>query len=242
MKLKKLSIAALAAFTLAGAASAATTISYTYQTIASSTDTSWVSPAGYDSVAAFNMGGGTVNFGGLNWLTTNPGASTNNDTAIGLSFHAPGVAWALNHPSFYGSSPASTLLNTGNYSDYTASGVEFRIDLTGFTVGQEYLVQFIVADSRGGGTTGREVGINAYSANIVGQDSANYQYAFGDDRYAVVTAKFTPGTGDTAFAFRPGISGGAGLQVNAIQVLTVPEPSTALLGGLGLLALLRRRR
>ncbi|MFM2198283.1 MAG: hypothetical protein RLZZ505_1715 [Verrucomicrobiota bacterium] len=243
MKFKSISIAALAAFTLAGAANAATTISYSAQTIANSTDTSWVSPAGYTSVAAFNMGGGTVSFGGLSWFTTNPNAAQNIDTDIDMSFHAPGNAWALNHPSFYGSSTASTILNTGNYSGYVSGGVEFRIDLNGFTVGQEYLVQFVLADSRAGiGVEGRQIGIYGYSSNISGQDSGNYQYAFGDDRYLVVTAQFTPSPGDTDFAFRPGINTGAGLQVNAIQVLTVPEPSAALLGGLGLLALLRRRR
>ena len=59
----------------------------------------------------------------------------------------------------------------------------------------------------------------------------------------MVTARFTPSAGDTNFSFRPLINGGSlGLQVNAVQVLTIPEPSAALLGGLGLLALLRRRR
>jgi hypothetical protein len=31
-------------------------------------------------------------------------------------------------------------------------------------------------------------------------------------------------------------------QINALQLRTIPEPSSALLGGLGLLALFRRRR
>lgn len=48
----------------------------------------------------------------------------------------------------------------------------------------------------------------------------------------------TPSGGDElAFSMTPGNSA-----VNGFQLILVPEPSTALLGGLGLLALLRRRR
>lgn len=243
MKSKKniLLAAALTSLTV-GAAPAATIISYSGATIANSTDTSWVTPAGSTSVIAFDMGGTGAGFGGVNWRTTYPAASGNNDTAFTMNFHAPGQSWASNAGVFYSSPTASVLLDTGNYSGNTANGVDFRIDLSGFTVGQEYLVQFVVADARGGGAIGRGIDINGYSSNISGQNSGNYQYAFGDDRYEVVTAQFTPAAGDTTFSFRPVISDGSGLQVNGIQVLTIPEPSASLLGGVGLLALLRRRR
>lgn len=244
MKLKNLSIAALAAFTLAGAASAATTISYTYQTIANSTDTSWVVPTGATSIKAMNMGsGGSTNFGGVTWLTTNAiGASYNDAAPIAMYFSAPGQGWGTRYDGFYDAQGGSGILWEGTYSNLQQGSVDFKVELNNFTVGQEYLVQFIVADTRAA-QAGRTVTIDGYSSNIVSQDSSAFQYAYADGKFAVVTARFTPAAGDTNFAFRPLVNGGsAGLQLNAIHVLTIPEPSTALLGGLGLLALLRRRR
>lgn len=234
-----------AALGLVGSASAATTISYSYYTATGSGDTSWVSPVGSTSIKAVNFGGGQTTFGGVTWLVGNQGGATYNDTSpIGMWFSAPGQAWASNHPDFY--NDGTPLLEEGAYSNLSANGVDFTLDMSGFTVGQQYLVQFVVVDSRNDwwGPVGRTITIDGYSANIASQDSTAYQYAFGDSSYAVVTAQFTPDAGDTSFSFRPLISGGSGgLQINAVQVLTVvPEPGSALLGALGMLALLRRKR
>jgi len=243
MKLKTLSLASLAASAMVGAASAATTISYSYQTITSSTDMSWVSPTGATSVVAFNMGSSTAStsFGSVNWLTTYAPAAGNSDNSITMNFHIPSVAWAQNYDGFYTGTTANSILATGNYRGETTC----QLDLNGFTVGQEYLVQFVVADDRNEwwGPVGRTVTIDGFSANIASQDASAYQYAYGNGSYAVVTARFTPDAGDTNFSFRPLVNGGdLGVQVNAVQVLTIPEPSATLLGGLGMLALLRRRR
>jgi hypothetical protein len=244
MKFKSISIAALAAFTLAGAASAATTISYSYQTISNSTDTSWVAPSGATSIKAMNMGsGGNTSFGGVTWLTTNAIFESYNSAApIGMYYHSPGQAWGSRYDGFYAAQTGSGILWEGTYSNLQANGVDFRVELSNFTVGQEYLVQFVVADTRVG-ETGRTITLDGYSANIASQDSSAFQYAYTDGKFAVVTARFTPAAGDTSFEFRPLVNGGsAGLQLNAIHILSIPEPSSALLGGLGLLALLRRRR
>lgn len=232
------SLALLASLAMAGSATAATTISYSYQTIADSSVTSWVIPAGATSVKAMNMGSGvaSTNFGGGSWLTTNPVEARNYDAPIQMIFHHPNVAWAPNFGGFY-SGDASGILTTGNFGSAST-----QLDLNGFTVGQEYLVQFVLADTRPT-EANRTITIDGYSANIAGQDSAAYTYAYADGRFAVVTARFTPQAGDTDFSFRPLVNGGDfGVQVNAVHILTVPEPSAALLGGLGLLALLRRRR
>lgn len=224
---------------MASISHAATVISYSYYTASGSSDTSWVNPVGSTSVKAVNFGGGDTNFGGVTWLVGNQGGGTFNTTgAHGVWFSAPSAAWALNHPDFYNDGTA--LLEEGSYTNgLTASGVDFRLDISGFTIGQEYLVQFIVADSRtDAGIVGRTMQIDGYSANIANQDSTTYQYAFGDSRYAVVTARFVANEQD--FSFRP-LAGGS-MQINGVQILTIPETSTTLLGGLGALALLRRRR
>ena len=233
---------ALAAFTFVGSAYAATTVSYTTYTATSSTDTSWVSPVGSTSVKAVNFGGEETTYGGVTWLTGNPSLGTYNDAStIQMYFSAPNVAWGNNASSeFYSGGPS--LLASGVWSAPTGSGnVPFQLDMAGFTVGQAYQVQFILADTRD--LYGQTVSIQNYSANIsASAPSPTIDFSYADGRYAVITASFTPGVGDTTFTFRPMTDGGTGMQLNAVQVLAVPEPSTALLGALGMLALLRRRR
>jgi hypothetical protein len=222
---------------------AVTSITYTNYTATSINDASWVNQNGYVSVTAVNFGGSETNFGGVTWLagiSTAPfGAGTYNvASSIDMIYSAPNQAWASNASVF--ASGANALLNDGAWSAASQNGVPFRIDLSGFTVGQQYMVQFILADTRGD-FNGRTVGIDGFSANIADQDSVNFQYAFTDGRFAVITASFIAGSSD--FSFMTTTSDGiSGQQINAIQVLTVPEPSAALLGCVGVFALLRRRR
>lgn len=244
MKQKPKHIAALAALALTGSASAATTISYSYETIANSTDTSWVVPAGATSIKAMNMGsGGSTPFGGVTWLTTNAINESYNDAApVAMYFSAPGQAWGTRYDGFYDAQAGEGILWEGTYSNLQANGVDFKVELNNMTLGQEYLVQFVLAETRAS-EAGRTITIDGFSPNIEFEDSSAYTYAYTDGQFAVVTARFTPAAGDTNFAFRPLVNSGAnGLQLNAIHVLTIPEPSAALLGGLGLLGLLRRRR
>ena len=240
MKLKTTPLAALAALAMIGTASAVTTVTYSYYTATSSADTSWVSPTGSTSVTAVNFGGGETTFGGVTWLTGNPGnGSYNNASTIQMWNTAPYEAWANNASVFYSGGP--NLLNDGSWSATQQNGVNFQIDLNGFTVGQAYLVQFVFADTRA--IYGQTVAIDNYSTNIsASADSVAQQFAYADGRFSVITASFTPGAGDTNFSFRALTDEGTGTQINGIQVLTIPEPSAAFLGGLGMLVLLRRRR
>jgi hypothetical protein len=231
MKRNRNPIAALAALAMAGSATAATTISYTYQTISDLSATSWVVPAGATPVTAVNFGsGGTTNWAGVAW--TNGFTLPNNDGVIDVGF-----AGAIRYDGYHSNTGgASQMLWEGSYS-----GTSNPLVLDGFSVGQEYLVQFVLADTRGGGVEGRTITIDGTSANIASQDSSAYTFAYSSGNFAVVTARFV--ANESSFSFAPLVNGGdAGVQINALNILTIPEPSAALLGGLGFLALLRRRR
>ena len=233
MKLKTTTLAALAALAMAGAASAATTISYTYQTISDITSTSWVIPTGATPVTAVNFGsGGTTNWGGASWVNGFNAFPTPGPISVDFS-------GTTRYDAYYPySGNATGILNEGMYGDSSKT-----LELSGFTVGQEYLVQFVLADTRGGGLEGRTITIDGTSANIASEDSSAYTFAYASGNFAVVTARFTPATGDTAFSFSPLVDGGTnGTQMNGLNIMTIPEPSAALLGGLGMLCLLRRRR
>jgi hypothetical protein len=230
-----------AAFVLSSSAHAVTTITYSSQVINSAADTSWVRPVNTTSLSAFNFGGDETNYGGVTWAdATNVGGwGTGNPTLTPwANFSVPGVGWGINNQdAFY--SGATPLLASGSYRGETTA----QIDMSGFTLGTRYLIQFVVADSRNEGyAIGRTIQIQGLSSDIVDQDSATVQYGYGDSRFAVITADFVAGS--ASYSFIPFQSGnGTGTQINGVQVLQViPEPSAALLGGIGLLAMLRRRR
>lgn len=231
MNHKTTSLAALAVLGLAATASSAATVTYSTYTATSAADTSWVSVPGATEVAAFNVGGGETTYGGLTWLDTlGAGGVQNTATTIDFYYHFPGNSWGNANSVFYSGGP--DLLNAGGWWPTNTNAI---IDLRGFTIGQEYLVQFVFADTRyDGGTLSLQA-----STGVTGSSAAT-PYSYTDGRYLVVNAQFTADTADTTWI--PGVNGNAGEQINAIRIVAIPEPSAALLGGLGLLALLRRRR
>ncbi len=231
-----------AAIMFGASAHAVTTITYSTQVINSAADTSWVSPVNTTSLSAFNFGGDETNYGGVTWAdaTDVGGWGTGNPTLTPwANFSVPGVGWGINNQdAFYNG--ATPLLASGSYRGETNA----QIDMSGFTLGTRYLIQFVVADSRNAGyAIGRTIQIQGSSADISGQNSDTVQYAYGDGaKFAVIKADFVAGS--TSYSFIPFQGGnGTGTQINGVQVLqAIPEPSAALLGGLGLLAMLRRRR
>jgi hypothetical protein len=231
-----------AALGFVGAANAATTITYSTQVISSAASTSWVSPTNTTSLSAFNFGGDETSYGGVTWsdATDVGGWATGNPTLTPwANFSKPGIGWGINNPDAFYSS-GTPLLSAGSYMTES----DGQIDMSNFTVGKHYQIQFVLADSRNEGyAIGRTIQIQGLGGEIAGQNSTTVQYAYGDGaQFAVVTADFVAGA--TSYSFIPYQAGnGTGTQINGLQVLEViPEPSTALLGGLGLLALLRRRR
>lgn len=149
-----------------------------------------------------------------------------------------------------GISTGGTMIGKADSPDYGQGGtVTFFLDLTTNTLGYDVTDINTYANHGDGGRDGQRYTV---SYSLVGSsdfvDIANIDYLMGDNG--------TPGSGKVAIS-SIGISGvdairfsfadqeNAGSNYSELDVIgsaTVPEPSSALLGGLGLLALLRRRR
>ncbi len=137
----------------------------------------------------------------------------------------------------------------GMFANYNANGTAL-ITFTGLALNTQYDFSAIGGRASGGsdgfikvitGTAG------AGGADIDLIDSDDFLDTFsllndGTIRNFSVTSN---GSGSIAFRFFEGqndIDGGTSATFNALSMTQIPEPSAALLGGLGLLALLRRRR
>lgn len=116
------------------------------------------------------------------------------------------------------------------------------------------------------GVTGGDVNIGAYSgssrqlyvmiSNTAALDGSATQYAFLNSNQTLTADGGTPDSNDFFFKDATVIAGTVGVgsfnganvtgnnpqAATTLQLVAVPEPSAALLGGLGALALLRRRR
>ena len=125
------------------------------------------------------------------------------------------------------------LLNTANYA---TGGINTK--MTGLTSGVTYEVQLLLVDNRSGFTT-RNMHISEDGttwASLLVDYTSN-----GATPYArLVETTFT--ANDTEQAFRWGIQNIGDYEGAAMQIRTVPEPSSAALLGLGGLALILRRK
>jgi autotransporter-associated beta strand protein len=188
-------------------------------TATGSGDTSWVlnSPG----VASINFGGDDVaSFGTVPWEGTrtnghNPGETYASVGGYAVFFSLPGVAWGnVAQNVFYPTDPAANVLHDGAWLSTTG-----QIDIQGLVVGRQYTAKLIFADSRAP-QEGRQITVSASNGST--GSSGGVQYAYSDGRYLVVTATWTADA--TSLTLVPTVSGGAGTQINAVQVFQNPLP------------------
>ncbi|MGJ8645112.1 MAG: hypothetical protein ACSHX9_17050 [Luteolibacter sp.] len=117
---------------------------------------------------------------------------------------------------------------------FTGSGAQQTITLGNLTDGLTYQVQVWFNDSRSG-RDNRENTLNG--TNDVTVDYTPVNTAGGLGQYVIGTFVASGTTEALLMTSSPGTP-----QLNAIQVRTIPEPSVCLLGGLGILVMLRRKR
>ncbi|MFN4982833.1 MAG: PEP-CTERM sorting domain-containing protein [Akkermansiaceae bacterium] len=212
-------------------------------------------------VHAYNLGGTAQTVQGVTFAAAPVGGAPAGITPSGaLEFNYsvanPGGANGANYGATVDDNALETLTSTGWYnSDWT-------LDLA-VVAGNQYKLQLIFQESfwdfQGGLVagapaernfnvlveTGSPATLSVGLANFVPgveTNGANTARQPGADFGVVYTYNFT--APDTSFRIRlqdnPG--GDDNAVLNALTLTQIPEPSAALLGGLGFLALLRRRR
>lgn len=160
-----------------------------------------------------------------------------------VTFTDPGsnVTWGGQTQNGIGSATGTTgnyatFLSSDSYNGGPSLGSSGTLNLNNLISGQEYMVQLWSSDSRNGAynqlvtfTAGNAVSLNRNTTGT--SNTGSGQWVIGTFTADAVTQVITVNN-----------NLGQGLALNGLQVRTIPEPSAALLGGLGMLALLRRRR
>lgn len=202
-------------------AHAANVIWNTVQTPAADTD---VSTTGTYVGSYVSTPAAGVVLNGVTFTNTFTGGITVGDNGWGYA------TW----PNYAASAPLSaiykTLLNG-------ASEAITTLILSNLTIDQQYLIQIWAADYRGG--------IDDRQQTITGGSGTSGILKWGNNATpggSFVIGTFTADNTTQSFNFFPANLPAGYTTINAMQLRAIPEPSATLLGGLGMLALLCRRR
>ena len=197
---------ALGAIVLLTAAQArAVTFTWTTNAYLSGTTNFMTLATGWSKLASFSIGGSQVTFGGETWSSGYNGGPQNSGGPNGFGFNwsRPNVAWGSTYNGFDPVSNNIVNKQAGYYNPNT--GPYCRLQITGFVPGQEYQVQFIVADTRSA-QYGRTVTIQPVSSDgntLLGGDLPAVQYSYNngnnDAHFAVVTADFVANASELQF-------------------------------------------
>lgn len=162
-------------------------------------------------------------------------------TFDGINFNAGTINFGGTANVFFATQ--SQLVRDGTFG---SAGVANTVTLgTGslptLTIGQEYQVQLLVFDGRNTtGQAGRYIRVDGTNMGVYANGVTGVTWGPG----LLVTGTFVADATTQSFtmeAFNANNTS-AGGQLNALVLHAIPEPSVALLGGLGVLGLLRRRR
>lgn len=245
MKNKKSIITSCLALALAGSANAAgvfSSINWTDDSSLSFITSTNVTHSGEFRNSA-QVSAATIN--GHTFESINiPGSNTNTDFFSNLTFPHTGSNFTVGATSggsnftFTGTAgvtgTASSRLSQGLIGFSNGAGV-VTINLTGLTAHTNY--EFYFFSPAWDGLTPARVGTLDGSDDGVGNTFAEVQTGGSGDNIV----KYAYNTGASTTFTMTATSTSGGLHYYGF-VNVVPEPSTALLGGLGMLALLRRRR
>jgi hypothetical protein len=185
----------------------------------------------------------TVNGVAFSTSTTGGGVTMSVNLNNATSGFESNNALGTNVASIGGSVEYKDLLE-GFRWNFTGSATNLpaiTITFSDLTMGQEYKLRVWAADYRSWGV-GRYVTVDGGTTIVDynATDTANTTTGGG-----FFTGVFTADSTSQAFTLT-GVNTiqatNASAQYNALQLVAIPEPSAALLGGLGLLAMLRRRR
>jgi hypothetical protein len=186
----------------------------------------------------------TVN--GVAFTTVFVANQYDNTTTTSLAFGS--VATLAGNLGLYGFNQYESGTPSGLSTDYTkvfSGGVGpatqtnyVTLTLTNLTIGQEYLFQSWVNDSRAVQSTRTQT---IYGNNLSGSQSGVLDYNLSNldgGTGSFVIGTFTADATSQAMLY----SSPDYAQISAFQVRAVPEPSSMLIGGIGSLFFFRRRR
>lgn len=194
---------------------------------------------------ALNMGGTALTRDGIAFTAagTSPNGATRNfltSGGVGSTINVVGVTQGGNRAWSQGALTGSTdaLFHTIAFANHTSSP-GYEITVSGLDAGKSYQLQFLFGDPRTAYPYSNTVTATDSSSNNA-TASLSYGSSSPTDQFAMLTAVVSGSTSFKFQSFKAASAGGPG--ISGLVVHSAPEPSTALLGGLGLLALLRRRR